>query len=147
MTDSTASSSQNSVIVVETHVVAAINKVWNFFTEPEHICNWNNASDDWHTPFAQNDLQVGGTFSYTMAAKDGSFKFDFGGTYTEVKKHELIAYTLDDSRKVSVEFLGIDGGVKVTETFEPETQNSHELQQAGWQAILSNFKKYVESHA
>lgn len=133
-------------ITIEAIVSSSIEKTWNYFTLPEHIVKWNNASPDWHTPKASNDLKVGGKFSYTMAAKDGSFSFDFGGTYTELKNNELIAYTLDDGRKVSVAFLKNGEGVKLVETFEPERENTLELQRTGWQAILDNFKKYVENN-
>jgi uncharacterized protein YndB with AHSA1/START domain len=132
-------------ITIETSVQAPVRKVWKFWSEPQHITKWNAASDDWHTPHAENDLRTGGTFSSTMAAKDGSFSFDFGGTYTNVKENELIEYTLGDGRKVKVVFQEAGNTTKVIETFEPEQENSHELQRGGWQAILDNFKKYTET--
>jgi uncharacterized protein YndB with AHSA1/START domain len=113
---------------------------------PEHITKWSNASDDWHTPYAENDLRVDGKFLSRMEAKDGSFGFDFGGVYNDVKNQELIAYTLGDGRKVNIHFTNKDGGTKVVETFEAEDENSLELQKTGWQAILNNFKNYVESN-
>jgi uncharacterized protein YndB with AHSA1/START domain len=113
--------------------------VWQYFTDPEHVKNWNNASPDWHTPNAENDLVVGGKFTYTMAAKDGSFSFDFWGIYDMIKENELLQYTLGDTRKVSVEFLSIGDDTKIVEAFEPESQNTLELQKAGWQAILRQF--------
>jgi len=131
-------------IRIETIVQAPIDKVWEFWTKPEHIMNWNNASDDWHTPKAENDLQTGGRFSSTMAAKDGSFSFDFNGTYTDVRTNRLIAYVLEDGRNVSVEFADNGDSVAISETFDPEDQNPVEMQQGGWQAILDNFKRYVE---
>lgn len=133
-------------ITVETNVNADIEKVWAFWTQPEHITQWNNASDDWHTPKATNDLQVGGRFVSTMAAKDGSFSFDYCGTYDTITTHQHIAYTLDDTRKVSIHFTEDNGAVKVVETFEPEKINTIELQQFGWQAILNNFKQYTEAN-
>ena len=138
---------ENSKIVVESTINAPIEKVWACYTEPTHIMQWNNASPDWHTPKAENDLRVGGKFSSTMAAKDGSFSFDFWGIYDEVVANERIAYTLGDDRKVSVDFKNDGSQTIVTIVFEPESENSHELQKAGWQAILDNFKKHVESQA
>lgn len=132
-------------ITVEATINAPVEKVWNFWTGPEHITKWNNASDDWHTPSAKNDLRVGGRFVSRMEAKDGSFGFDFGGVYDEVKTNELIAYTLEDGRKVRITFSGNNYLTEVLETFDAETINSIELQRDGWQAIMDNFKKYVES--
>ncbi len=108
---------------------------------------WNNASDDWHTPKATNDLRVGGAFASRMEAKDGSVGFDFGGTYTKVMPHALIAYVMDDDRAVSVIFEQRGKATQITETFEAEKTNSAEMQRQGWQAILDNFKKYAETHA
>jgi uncharacterized protein YndB with AHSA1/START domain len=131
-------------ITVQVVVNAPIDKVWSCFTEPNHIMNWNNASDDWHTPKAENDLRPGGAFDYRMEAKDGSFGFDFEGKYDEVAVSELIAYTIGDGRKVRVIFKEEAGQTHVVETFEAEAVNSLEKQRSGWQAILDNFKKYVE---
>lgn len=133
-------------ITVEAVINADVEKVWEYWTKPEHITQWNNASPDWHTPHATNDLQVGGKFLSRMEAKDGSFGFDFCGVYDEVKIKELITYTLGDERKVSINFNSDGNTTKVTETFEAENENSVELQQGGWQAILDNFKKYVEAN-
>lgn len=124
---------------------APIETVWESWTKPEHITQWNQPSDDWHCPKAANDLRKGGKFSSTMAAKDGSMSFEFAGAYTEVVPHELIAYELEDSRKVTIEFSQANDGIKVDVAFEAEEQNSHEMQQAGWQAIHDNFKAYTES--
>ncbi len=132
-------------IIIEASVKAPINKVWKLWTEPAHILKWNAASDDWHTTKAENDLNVGGKFSSRMEAKDGSFGFDFGGTYTEVTLYQSIAYTLDDDRKVSISFSETKEGCKVVETFEAEETNPIEMQRDGWQAILDNFKKYAET--
>lgn len=135
----------NGPITVETYVRAPIEKVWDDFTNPEAIIVWNAASDDWHTTRVENDLRVGGTLSFRMEAKDGSEGFDFGGVYDAVVPHERIAYTLEDGRKVEVSFAPEADGERVIEAFEPESENTHELQRAGWQAILDNFKKYSEN--
>ncbi len=133
-------------ITVETTVNAPVEKVWNFWSAPEHIIGWCNASDDWHTPRADNDLRTGGKFSSRMEAKDGSFGFDFGGVYDDVQDHKLIEYTIADGRKVSIKFSGEGDGTKVVETFDAESTHPVEMQRAGWQAILDNFKKYTESN-
>ena len=113
---------------------------------PKHIMEWNHASDDWYSPFAENDLRVGGAFTYKMAARDGSYSFDFGGVYDEVVKNKKIVYTLGDGRRVVVEFNVLDGRVKIVTTFEAEQSNPLDMQKAGWQAILDNFKKYVDNN-
>jgi len=132
------------IITVKIIVDAPVEKVWEYWTEPEHIKKWNNASEDWHTPFAENNLSVGGKFLSRMEAKDGSFGFDFWDIYDEVKLYEVIDYTLGDERKVKITFDRGENYTEVTESFEAESINSIELQQAGWQAILDNFKKYTE---
>lgn len=132
-------------ITIESIVNAPIDKVWKLWTEPEHIKKWNNASPDWHTPYAENNLKAGGKFSSRMEAKDGSFGFDFEGVYDEVKTNELISYTLGDGRKVKITFSVQDNKIKVVETFEAEDTNPIEMQRSGWQAILDNFKSYTES--
>lgn len=131
-------------ITVSATVNAPVARVWALWTTPADIQNWNNASDDWHTPKAANDLRVGGEFVFTMAAKDGSFSFDFGGTYTEVVENQRIAYTLGDSRNVVTTFEADGKQTTVTTVFDPENQNPADMQRAGWQAILDNFKKYAE---
>ena len=133
-------------ITVETTVDAPIETVWKCWTEPEHIMQWNSASDDWHTPSATNDLREGGMFTARMEAKDQSVGFDFGGTYTTVIEHKQIDYTMSDGRKVSITFDEHDGHTHVSETFDAESENSLEMQRSGWQAILDNFKKHVEGH-
>jgi len=133
-------------ITVECTVNSSIEKVWNYWTTPKHIEQWNYASEDWHTPKASNDLVVGGKFCSTMAAKDGSFSFDFGGTYTEIQEYKRIKYTMDDGRMASIDFIALDNTVEIVETFEAENQNPIELQRDGWQAILNHFKKYVENN-
>ncbi|MBK9401405.1 MAG: SRPBCC family protein [Bacteroidetes bacterium] len=131
-------------ITVETVVNAPIEKVWRKWTAPEHIVNWCHASDDWHAPAAENDLCADGVFKTTMAAKDGSVSFDFEGRYTLVTPFEKISYILGDGRTVDIDFQKQEGAIKIKETFETEEMNSIELQRGGWQAILDNFKKYVE---
>ncbi len=131
-------------ITVETTVNASKETVWEYWIKPEHITQWNNASNDWHTPRAENDLRVGGKFLSRMEAKDGSFGFDFSGVYDEVKPNERIVYTIADGRKVIIDFKGSGNATKVSETFDAEQTNSLEMQRGGWQAILDNFKKYVE---
>ena len=131
-------------ITIRTTVNTPVEKVWESWTKPEHITHWNNASDDWHTPHAENDLTVGGKFLSRMESKDGKFGFNFTGTYDDVQPQKYIAYTLDDGRKVEVTFVSDGKSTNIVETFEAESQNSVELQQQGWQAILDNFKRYTE---
>lgn len=123
----------------------AIDSVWKYWTLPEHIIKWYQASDDWHAPYAENDLKENGKFKTTMAAKDGSTSFDFEGIYTRIQKNKIIEYVLADGRKVKISFTGQGPKTKVVETFDPEKINSLELQRDGWQAILNNFKKYTET--
>lgn len=134
-----------NTITVETIINAPLEKVWHCWTQPEHITQWAFASDDWEAPAAENDVRVGGVFKTVMAAKDKTASFDFTGTYTAVQEHSLIAYEMTDGRRVKIEFAQTPAGVKVTETFDPEQENSEELQRSGWQAILENFKLHVES--
>ena len=133
-------------ITVENTINAPVEKVWAYWSAPEHITKWNNASEDWHSPRAENDLRTGGKFSTRMEATDGSMGFDFGGTYDEVKTNEVIAYTMSDGRKVVVNFTKVGDQTKVIETFDAEETNPIEMQRGGWQAILDNFKKYVEAN-
>lgn len=139
-------STSNTKVTVEAVIKASIEKVWKLWSTPEDIKKWNSASDDWHTPKAENDLRTGGTFSSRMEAKDGSFGFDFGGVYDEVIEHKLIAYTMGDGRTVKVTFTSNGNETTVTEVFDAENQNPVEMQKAGWQAILDNFKKYAETN-
>ncbi len=134
----------DKTITVETTINAPIEKVWECWKQPEHITKWNNASDDWFTPHAENDLRQGGKFVYRMEAKDGSMGFDFSGVYDVVKNNEYIEYTIGDGRKVKVNFSTEGNATKVTEAFEAETVNSSETQIQGWQNILDNFKNYIE---
>lgn len=133
-------------IMVQTIVRAPVEKVWEYWTAPGHIMQWNNAADTWHTPSASNDLRVGGSFVYRMEARDGSFGFDFGGVYDEVVAYRIIRYTIGDGRKVSVSFDGKGKETVVEEVFEPEGMNPVEMQRTGWQNILDNFKRYVEGY-
>ena len=137
--------SDKTVITVNATIFAPIEKVWNYWTDPKHIMQWNNASDDWHTPKAENDLRTGGKFLSRMEAKDGSMGFDFIGVYSIVEPYNHIAYAMEDGRLVDISFKVKNGSTEIIETFEPENENSVELQQAGWQSILNNFKKYTES--
>lgn len=133
-------------ITVEASINAPVEKVWQCWTEPQHITKWCQANDDWHAPYADNDLQKGGSFKTTMAAKDSSFQFDFGGVYDNVEQHQLIEYTMGDGRKVSISFTGNGNTTHVIETFDAESTNPVELQKQGWQAILNNFKNYTEKN-
>ena len=135
---------QKTTLTVQATINAPLETVWEMWTAPRHIMQWNNASADWHTPKAENDLRVGGKFSSRMEAKDGSAGFDFGGTYQEVEKDQLIAYELGDGRKVKVHFSGNQQSATVIESFEAEDMNSLEMQEQGWQAILDNFVQYVQ---
>lgn len=135
-----------TTITVETTVNAPVEKVWKYWSEPSHIIQWNNASEDWHTPRVENDLKVGGKFHSRMEAKDGSFGFDFVGEYTKVEEYKTIEYTMGDGRKVKIDFTPQGDTTKVVETFDAESTNSIELQRGGWQAILDNFKKHTEGN-
>jgi uncharacterized protein YndB with AHSA1/START domain len=135
----------NTQLTVETNVNTDVEKAWDFFTLPEHVKQWNFAAPEWHCPQAENDLQVGGKFSYRMEAKDGSFGFDFWGVYDVIDLHQYIKYTLGDNRTVEITFSAEGNGTRVTEVFEAETVNPTELQQQGWQLILNNYKAYAES--
>ncbi len=132
-------------ITVKTSIKGDINKVWDYWTKPEHIIHWNFASDEWCCPKAENDLKPNGKFSYRMEAKDGSMGFDFEGIYDEVIDKKRISYLLGDGRKVDIKFTQSENEIHISETFDAEEINTEELQRTGWQAILGNFKKYLES--
>ena len=134
-----------TLITIETTVNAPVEKVWKTWSTPADITRWNNASEDWHTTSAENDLRAGGKFTARMEAKDGSMGFDFFGIYDKVVPQKLIEYTIGDGRKVKIIFSANGNETKVTETFETESENPIEVQRSGWQAILDNFKKYTES--
>jgi uncharacterized protein YndB with AHSA1/START domain len=136
-----------TTVTVENTVKAPVEKVWRFWTEPGHIRNWAYAMDTWHTPFAANDLKVGGKFVSRMEAKDGSVGFDFDGIYDAIVPNKYIEYTLGDDRKVRITFSGNEKETRIVEDFEAEDTNPVEMQKNGWQAILNNFKKYTESNA
>jgi len=134
-------------ITIDITILAPVEKVWNYFNEPQHITKWNFAHESWQCSSAENDLRVGGKLKTRMEAKDKSFGFDFEGTYDEIVPNARIRYHLEDGRKVEVIFDKIDNNTtKVTEIFDPEKQNSVEMQREGWYAILNNFHKYVENH-
>lgn len=137
-------SNQKTRVTVQAVIQAPVEKVWRYWSEPEHIMKWNQASETWHSPRSENDLRVGGKFVTRMEAKDGSMGFDFGGVYDVVKQHEQISYTLGDGRKVDITFVNQGNETKVVEIFDAESTHSIEMQQAGWQAIMENFKRYTE---
>jgi uncharacterized protein YndB with AHSA1/START domain len=137
-------SNQKTRVTVQAVVQAPVEKVWKIWSEPEHITKWNQASETWHSPRAENDLRVGGKFLTRMEAKDGSMGFDFGGVYDVVKLHEEISYTMGDGRRVDITFTGQGNETKIVEIFDAESTHSIEMQQAGWQAIMDNFKSYAE---
>lgn len=131
-------------ITIKCDIKVELNKVWELWTDPKHIVKWYFASDDWHAPYAENDVSVGGKFKTTMAAKDGGFSFDFEGIYTAIILFQKIEYTLPDGRSVITNFIEKNNRTEITETFDIEKTNSAEQQKSGWQAILNNFKKYAE---
>lgn len=134
-------------IKIEITILAPVHKVWEYMNDPKHITKWNYANEQWHCPKAENDLRVGGTLKTRMEAKDKSFGFDYVAVYEEIQPEKLIRYRLDDGRTVEIIFNEVDPGTtQVIESFEPETQNSREMQREGWYAILNNFHKYVENH-
>lgn len=134
-------------ITIDITILAPVEKVWDYFNEPKHIEKWNFPDETWHTTKAESDFKVGGRFNYHMEAKDKSYGFDFSGVFDEIIEYELVKYTLDDGRKVEVRFNKIDENTtEIFQTFDPETQNSREMQRDGWYAILNNFHKYVENH-
>ena len=133
-------------VTIEALITATPNKVWDFWTNPKHIVNWNFASDDWCCPKAENDLRVGGKYVARMEAKDKSFGFDFECIYTEVVNLKSITYAMADGRTAHTTFEPSNNGTKVQTIFDAEETNPVEMQKNGWQAILNNFKKYTESH-
>ena len=131
-------------LTVEATVNAPVDKVWEYWTDPKHVVNWNHASEDWHSPYAQNDLRAGGKFLFRMEARDGSQGFDFSGVYDEVQPHKAISFVMGDGRKVKTLFFSQGNKTKIVETFDAENVYSPEQQRSGWQAILDNFKSYAE---
>ncbi len=137
-------STPTSKITVHTIVSANLQSTWDSYTLPEHIVQWNFASDDWQCPKATNDFRIGGKYVARMEAKDGSFGFDFEATYTDIQEGKHFSYEFG-GRFATIQFESIEAGTQVIVTFDAETENSLELQQDGWQSILNNFKKYTES--
>lgn len=133
-----------TTVTVETLINAPIEKIWEYWTAPEHITHWCFASDDWCAPRATQDLTVGKEFTTRMESTDGTHGFDMKGTYTAIEEYKLLEYIMEDGRKVKVEFVPEGDAYKVIETFDPEDENPPEMQKLGWQAILDNFKKYVD---
>jgi uncharacterized protein YndB with AHSA1/START domain len=138
-------SAEKQLITVKARIKLPLEKVWQYWTAPQHIVKWHQASDDWHSPRAENDFREGGRFLYRMEARDGSVGFDFSGRYTSVQEYKQIDYTMDDNRTVKTSFSADESGTSIVETFEAENNNSPDVQRQGWQAILNNFKKYSES--
>lgn len=132
-------------ITITATVNAPIEKVWEYWNSPEHIPKWAFADESWEAYDAKNELRTGGKFSTMMGAKDKSASFEFGGTYSNVEDHKVIEYDMDDKRHVKTTFEETPEGVKITQTFDPEQENPEEMQKAGWQAILNNFKKHAET--
>lgn len=131
-------------IIVSATINADKTKVWDYYTNPIHIVNWNFADPSWHCPNASNELEIGGKYVARMEAKDGSFGFDFEAIYTDVKEGEEFTYEFG-GRLANVTFKKGAHGTDVTVLFDPEKENPVEMQKAGWQSILNNFKKYVEN--
>lgn len=140
------SNSSHSKITTHAEIAAPINQAWIAYTHPKHVVKWNFASPDWHCPIAKNELKPGGKFSYRMEAKDGSMGFDFEGIFQEIKPNHGLSYVMEDGREVEMILEESGGKTEITVKFDPEKMNSEELQKGGWQAILDNFKKHVESN-
>jgi uncharacterized protein YndB with AHSA1/START domain len=137
---------ETTKITVAATIAAPVQKVWDYYTAPEHITQWNFADESWHCPSSQSDLTVGGKLKSRMEAKDGSFGFDFEATYDEIIPLQRITYTMGDGRQATISFEERGGNTEVTVSFDAEMEHSLEMQQGGWQAILNNFKKYTETH-
>ena len=131
-------------ITVEALVAAPLDTVWQCWTEPDHVTQWNFASDDWCCPSAETDLRVGGRYKARMEAKDGSFGFDFAASFEEVAPRQAITLLMDDGRRARTTFEPADGMTKVTTVFDAEAENSRDMQRDGWQSILDNFKVHAE---
>ena len=133
-------------ITIHATISAGIQKVWNYYTQPEHITKWNFASPDWHCPSASNDMRIGGKYTARMEAKDGSFGFEFEATYSEITENQKFVYIMPDGREVSVSINEDNHLTNITVCFDTETENPVDLQREGWQAILNNFKNYAENN-
>ena len=134
------------MLSVSANINAPLSQVWKLWTTPNDVMQWNFAHESWHCPHATNELTIGGEFHYQMAAKDGSFAFDFWGTYDVIENEKRLEITLGDNRKMIVEFIASGNTTMITEHFDPEKVNPIEMQEQGWQAILNQFKLYAESH-
>lgn len=133
-------------ITIQTTISADKKKVWDYYTDAKHIVNWNFASTDWCCPSAENDMKVGGKYKARMEAKDKSFGFDFEAIYDEIIEERKFTYTMEDGRKVTVSFEDLNGKTKIEVVFDAEKENPEDQQRQGWQAILNNFKSYVENN-
>lgn len=134
-------------IKIDITILKTVEKVWEYFNDPKHVTHWNFAHETWKCPKAESDFCEGGKFNYRMEAKDGSFGFDYTGTFDEIVPKKLVKYHLDDGRKVEVHFNKVDENTtEVVEIFEPEKSSSVEMQRDGWYGILNNFHKYAENH-
>ena len=133
-------------ITIYATISAGTQKVWNYYTQPEHITKWNFASPDWHCPSASNDMRIGGKYTARMEAKDGSFGFEFEATYSEITENQKFVYIMPDGREVSVSMNEDNHLTNITVCFDTETENPVDLQREGWQAILNNFKNYAENN-
>jgi uncharacterized protein YndB with AHSA1/START domain len=142
---SEGNSDRLSPLSVATPINNDVAKVWEAYTDPKHIKQWNHADSSWHCPKASNDLRPGGRFSFRMEAKDGSEGFDFSGVYEDVVPNKKISFVMDDGRRATITFEEIGSSTHVSVTFDPENENTPEFQKAGWQAILDNFKTHAES--
>lgn len=137
---------ETTKITIQARISANRQKVWDYYTQASHITKWNFASPDWHCPSASNDMKVGGKYIARMEAKDGSFGFDFEATYSEITENEKFVYIMPDGREVSVSMTDDQQQTNISVCFDAETENPVELQREGWQAILNNFKSYVENN-
>lgn len=140
-------------LLVSTCINAPIATVWTIMTHPDHIIHWCFASDDWHCPKAIGEgPKVGGIFTNTFAAKDGSLQFDLTARYDIVEPMTRLVYTLgemkefflDAGRQVEVTFEETAEGTKIVEIFDAEDIHPEEMQIAGWSAILENLRIYAE---
>lgn len=134
-----------NIITISTQIKGDIKRVWEYYTLPDHITQWNFADPSWHCPWATNDMRPGGKYVARMEARDGSFGFDFGAVYDQIDPEKSFSYTIGDGRSVTVRFNPNGALIEVVVSFEAEQQNPVDMQRGGWQSILNNFKKYAES--
>jgi uncharacterized protein YndB with AHSA1/START domain len=130
-------------IAIHAIVPVSPEQAWDAFTTASAITQWNQASPEWHCPWATVELQVGGKYVARMEARDGSFGFDFEAVYEAVDPHRALTLRMDDGRRAHTTFVGEPGGTRVTTTFDPESSNPIEMQRDGWQAILDSYAAYV----